>query len=94
MLSRDPGVIRVSYAALDDRSGNTLRNADGSARESNDARQIGVGYVHNLSKRTAVYTSYARLKNRGQATYTVSGNRAPLGGHTSTGLEFGVRHTF
>lgn len=89
-----PGVIRVSYAALDDRSGNTLRNADGSARKSNDARQIGVGYVHNLSKRTAVYTSYARLKNRGQATYTVSGNRAPLGGHTSTGVEAGIRHSF
>ena len=88
------GRIRVSYAVLDDRSDAGLLNANGSARRDNDARQIGVGYVHDLSKRTAVYTSYARLKNRGQAVYTVSGNRAPSPGRNSSGLELGVRHLF
>jgi predicted porin len=88
------GRIRVSYAVLNDRSDAGLRNANGSARSDNDARQIGLGYVHDLSKRTALYTNYARLKNRGQAAYLVSGGRAPLAGQTSSGIEFGVRHTF
>jgi predicted porin len=88
------GLIRLSYAVLDDRSDNALRNADGSARSGNNARQLGLGYVHNLSKRTAIYTSYARLTNRGQAVYTVSGNKAPLPGQTSSGVEVGLRHLF
>lgn len=88
------GRIRVSYAMLNDRSESGLRNADGSARSDNDARQFGLGYVHDLSKRTALYTSYSRLTNKGQATYVVSGGRAPLGGQKSTGYEFGVRHLF
>lgn len=88
------GRIRVSYAMLNDRSDGALRNADGSARSDNDARQIGLGYVHDLSKRTAIYTNYARLTNKGQGNYVVSGGRAPLGGQKSTGIEFGVRHLF
>ena len=88
------GRIRLSYAMLDDRSSASLANANGSLRSDNDARQIGLGYVHDLSRRTAVYTSYARLTNKGQATYVVSGGRAPLAGQKSTGIEFGVRHLF
>ena len=88
------GRIRASYAVLDDRSGTALTNANGSLRSDNDVRQIGLGYVHDLSKRTALYTNYARLTNKGQATYVVSGGRAPLGGQKSTGIEFGVRHLF
>jgi predicted porin len=88
------GLIRFSYAVLDDRSDNALVNANGSARSANDARQLGVGYVHNLSKRTALYASYATLKNRGQAAYTVSGNKTPLPGQDSSGLELGLRHLF
>ena len=82
------GRIRLSYAHLDDRSDSGL------ARSGDDARQIGVGYVHNLSKRTALYGTYARISNRGEARYTVSGGTAPVGGHSSSGWELGVRHTF
>lgn len=88
------GRIRVSYAMLNDHSDGGLRNANNSVRSDNDARQWGLGYVHDLSKRTAVYTNYARLTNRGQASYVVSGGRAPLPGQKSTGIEFGVRHLF
>jgi predicted porin len=88
------GRIRLSYAILDDRSDATLRNPNGSLQSTNDARQLGVGYVHNLSKRTALYGTYALLTNKGQARYFVSGGVAPLGGRTSSGLEFGVRHLF
>lgn len=88
------GRIRLSYARLDDSSEGSLRNANGTARNTNDARQIGLGYVHDLSKRTALYGSYARLSNRGQGVYAVSGGVAPAGGRTSTGLELGIRHLF
>jgi predicted porin len=88
------GRIRMSYAVLDDRSSASLTNADGSPRSENGARQIGLGYLYDLSKRTALYTNYARLTNKGQANYVVSGGRAPLPGQKSTGIEFGVRHVF
>ena len=88
------GRIRLSYAYLDDRSDAGLRTAGGSARSGDDARQLGVGYVHNLSKRTALYGSYGHISNSGEARYVVSGGAAPAGGHSSSGWEFGLRHLF
>ncbi|MFC5495935.1 porin [Caenimonas terrae] len=88
------GRIRLSYAVLDDRSAAALTNANGSARSSNDVRQWGIGYVHDLSKRTALYGTYASMSNRGQAAYALSGGRAPLPGEKTTGLEVGIRHSF
>jgi hypothetical protein len=41
-----------------------------------------------------LYGTYARITNKGQATYTVSGGPAPAAGGASTGLEVGVRHLF
>lgn len=62
---------------------------------ANDARQLGVGYVHSLSKRTALYGTVARIDNSGAATFAVPGGPAGLrGGGASTGAEIGVRHTF
>jgi predicted porin len=88
------GRIRISYAYLNDRSDDSVRNADGMPRKRDDARQFGIGYVHNLSKRTALYGTYARLMNSGQARYVVSGGVAPAAGQRSSGWEFGVRHAF
>lgn len=62
---------------------------------ANDARQWGLGYVHHLSKRTALYGTAARIDNSGAATYVIPGGPSGLaGGGTSTGAELGVRHTF
>jgi predicted porin len=49
--------------------------------------------VHNLSKRTALYGTYARLSNSGGASAALNGgvtgaNRA------STGIDLGIKHTF
>jgi predicted porin len=88
------GRIRISYAYLDDRSDDSVRNADGTLRNRDDARQFGIGYVHNLSRRTALYGTYARLMNGGQARYVVSGGVAPAAGRRSSGWELGVRHLF
>jgi len=64
--------------------------------DANDAKQLTVGYLHNLSKRTAVYGNAGRLKNSGAANYVQSGGPAvgSLTGFSSTGVEVGLRHHF
>lgn len=63
--------------------------------DGNGASQIGLGYVHALSKRSALYASAARIDNRGAAAYAIPGGAAGLaGGGSSTGCEAGLRHSF
>jgi predicted porin len=63
---------------------------------ANDASQWAVGYVHNLSKRTVLFTNYSKVDNAGTGKqFTVgSGNSVTTAGGSSTGYEFGVRHSF
>jgi len=65
---------------------------------TNTVSQYAVGYVYNLSKRTAVYTTVARLSNGNASGLSVSGGSsqtaAPTAGGKSTGAEFGLRHFF
>ncbi|MBL8306882.1 MAG: porin [Rubrivivax sp.] len=82
--------IKFSYlkANMAGRVGTTVIDA-------NDATQMGLGYIYNLSKRSALYTHYARISNKGAATFVVPGGPAGIGGgKTSTGYEAGLRHTF
>jgi len=87
------GTIKFSYSLADQsgRVGTTSINA-------NDASQLGLGYVYDLSKRTALVATYAYLSNKGSAFYTIpagpSANAATFGGQTSSGYEFGLRHFF
>ena len=71
------------------------RNAANVDVNSNDANQYAVGYIYNLSKRTALYGTAAYIKNKGNATFAVSTPPAvtPAGGN-SKGAEIGVRHIF
>jgi hypothetical protein len=57
---------------------------------------MAVGYVHDLSKRTALFTNYSKVSNSGTGKqFTVgSGNNVTTAGGSSTGYEFGVRHNF
>jgi predicted porin len=82
------GELHASFDKAD-QSGNAVQNAA-------DADQIAVGYVYNLSKRTAMYGTYSRIKNKGTANFSVATiNGAPTGaGLKSEGLELGVRHSF
>jgi predicted porin len=57
-----------------------------------DADQWALGYRYALSKRTDLYTTYARIKNQNGASYTV-GN-ATEGGSGDKALNLGIRHTF
>lgn len=60
-----------------------------------DARQLGLGYVYHLSKRTALYATASRIDNQGAANFSVpGGSAAPKAGGTSSGYEAGLRHGF
>jgi GBP family porin len=73
--------IMASYIAKDDRSA-----------LDQDARQWALGLSHALSKRTSLYTSYAKISNRHGAGYTV-GNNTDIGSGDKA-YNAGVRHTF
>lgn len=62
---------------------------------ANDARQLGLGYVHHLSRRSALYGTLAHVSNQGAARFVVSDGPAGIvAGGRSRGTEVGVRHTF
>jgi predicted porin len=82
------GVLKAAYTSV---------NAKGTGIDANDAHQFALGYVYNLTKRTALYTTVAKINNKGNAAYVVDGNPAlanPSKGADSTGYEFGMRHAF
>ncbi|WP_431276604.1 porin [Variovorax ureilyticus] len=72
------------------------------------ANKFAVGYVHNLSKRTALYATVARVSNKDGAGLSVNSDLgfaqsyrpalsavdAALTPKTSTGYDIGIRHTF
>lgn len=74
--------LRASYSATENDS---VNNPKGS--------KIAVGYVHNLSKRTALYGTAAYLKNRNGGNFTAVGYKT-LANRSMTGLEVGLRHNF
>jgi predicted porin len=84
------GTVRASFTRAD----GSGRTPAGTLIGDNDADQFALGYVHNLSKRSALYATYARVANDGRATYATGTPPALAAGATSTGYEFGVRHSF
>jgi predicted porin len=62
------------------------------------AHGFAAGYVHNLSKRTALYASVAGLSNNGQGQLSIedvgSYSSNTVAGGRSTGGEVGIRHSF
>ncbi|MCM2250737.1 MAG: porin [Ramlibacter sp.] len=64
-----------------------------SAAGNPEGKKLALGYVHNLSKRTALYTTWARVKNSGGAATALNGaTTAP--NSSSSGLDIGIRHRF
>lgn len=82
------GEVRLSYSTY------KVQPAAGGTEPR--SAKVAVGYVHHLSKRTALYTAYARVRNSGGATVSAvlgaAGSPAP--NSASTGFDFGVRHSF
>jgi predicted porin len=76
------GEIRAAYSQY-------RTDAAGDPR----TRKLALGYVHNLSKRTALYATYARVKNSGGATQALNGAVTGANG-SSNGYDLGIRHSF
>ena len=76
------GVIRVAYSRY---------GAD--AAGSPTAKKLAVGYVHALSKRTALYAAAPHVSNEGTSASALNGAvKAP--DQSSNGFDFGIRHNF
>jgi predicted porin len=62
------------------------------------AHQISLGYVHNLSKRTAVYGTVAYMDNKDASKLNLSakglGTIDARAGDSQTGYQVGIRHAF
>ena len=62
------------------------------------ADQFALGYVHNLSKRTAVYGTYAYIKNKDDGALGINLNGTTGGtlkdNGSQHGLQVGIRHAF
>jgi predicted porin len=65
---------------------------------SRDQAQLALGYVHNLSKRTALYGTYSRLLARGTGAVASQAlnSQAAAADQTvgATGYDIGIRHNF
>lgn len=70
-----------------------LSNYKTTAAGNPETKKISLGYVHNVSKRTAVYSTFARVQNSGGAT-TALNNSVTGANRSSSGLDIGVRHSF
>ncbi|HEY9106663.1 MAG TPA: porin [Roseateles sp.] len=69
----------------------TRLKASGAA---NDASHLAVGYVHDLSKRSALYGNAARISNKDHGQRFHVGLATTTPGGSSSGAEVGIRHSF
>jgi predicted porin len=73
-------------------------NASSTCVAQGKASQLGLGFTYDLSKRTALYGTYAQTDNSG--TRFRNGSLVNAGttynnlGKDASGYEFGVRHSF
>lgn len=75
------GALLASFIRKDDRS-----------FANSDADQWSLGYTHSLSRRTNLYTSFARINNDPGAAYTVGNASEPGSGDKA--FNVGIRHKF
>jgi predicted porin len=76
------GEVRFAYTTL------------GAKGVASAARHMALGYVHDLSKRTALYGNVARIDNKGSGLRFNVGMATTVPGGNSSGVEAGVRHSF
>lgn len=89
------GEIRASYADSNGRDSTAPLLAQRTTFNNADATLMTLGYIHNLSRRTAVYAAVARIDNDGTGTFSIPGGAAGITpGGTSNGYMVGVRHLF
>lgn len=102
------GLVRAAYETVKYKNGLSPWAAATTGTDASTSK-LSVGYVHNLSKRTALYGTATRIRIKngqnnptimgavagGAATYLSTGNG--LSGYaprSATGLDVGIRHAF
>jgi predicted porin len=94
-------VIRASYSTVKYSNLPLPAGIPAGSQKDPKADKFALGYVHNLSKRTALYATAAYVKNKDNEQYgsglAVSGTYAASAGmvpKTSFGYDLGIRHSF
>lgn len=81
-----PGEVKASYSQY---------KFDVAGAASPTAKKFALGYVHNLSKRTALYVTAARVNNSNGSAVAVGSGAGAFGpNNNSTGYDLGIRHAF
>lgn len=75
-------LLKIAYSTLEvDRPANPR------------GKKLALGAVYNLSKRTALYSTVAIIRNGGGAAYALNGSTT-ASNRSSSGIELGMRHNF
>ncbi|MDM0105499.1 porin [Variovorax sp. J22R24] len=77
-----PGLIRAAYSAVDYK--NTTPRAQVFGLEEPKASKWALGYVHNLSKRTALYATVAYIDNKNGSDLTIGNSPEYFGNAPAT----------
>lgn len=80
-----PGNFRAAY-------GNVKFDAINGSDPKAD--KYAIGYVYPMSKRTSLYTTYARVSNKNGANLITNGTTGAQPGRSVSGVDFGITHTF
>lgn len=83
------GLVKVSWLKA-----NLAGTVGTTSVQANDGQQLGLGYVHTLSRRSVLYATWSRINNEGRASFVVPDGPAALAGRRSSGWELGLRHSF
>lgn len=87
MVRAGPGYIPVALTRV-------RRNGP----DPSGANKLAIGYVYEFSRRTVLYTTYARIDNGQSLSLPVNvgadSGPVPIPGGRSTGFDIGVRHVF
>ncbi|MDM0033622.1 porin [Variovorax sp. J22P271] len=97
-----PGLIRAVYTQVKYNNVTALSQVIPGLASDPKSEKYALGYVHNLSKRTALYATVARIDNSNGADLTVGGpafyakaiNGVVPTAKSSTGYDVGIRHIF
>jgi predicted porin len=88
------GYVRASYGAV-------KYDQNLASLLTPKANQFALGYVYDMSKRTSLYATFARLANKEGSTLQLASNNGGPGGlvnnglsSSSTGYQFGIKHSF
>ena len=80
------GEVKLQYALYDQKA------------IDSKAHHISLGYVHNLSKRTAVYGTVSYMDNKDASSLGLAAKNlntaGPGAGESQTGVQVGIRHAF